>query len=79
MKLNGVPTSAALSSGYDPVMAALENGAISASISGNGPSGAALAYDDSIEQVRRVLSKFEGRIIVSKVNNQKAMVMTLDG
>jgi shikimate kinase len=79
MKLNGVLTSAALSSGYDPVMAALENGAISASISGNGPSVAALAYDDSIEQVRRVLSKFEGRIIVSKVNNQKAMVMTLDG
>lgn len=79
MKLNGVLASAALSSRYDPVMAALENGAISASISGNGPSVAALAYDGNVEQIRQVLSKFEGRIIVSKVNNQKAMVIRLDG
>lgn len=79
MKLNGVLASVALSSSYDPVMAALENGAISASMSGNGPSVAALAYDDNIGQIRQVLSKFEGRIIVSKVNNEKAMVMRLDG
>ena len=79
MKLNGVLASAALSSRYAPVMAALENGALSASISGNGPSIAALAYDDEIEQIRLALSKFEGQIIVSKVNNQKADVKIING
>jgi shikimate kinase len=79
MKLNGVLASAALSSRYTPVMAALENGALAASISGNGPSIAALAYGEEIEQIRRALSKFEGRIIVSKVNNQKANVKIING
>jgi shikimate kinase len=79
MKLNGVLTSVALSSSYEPVMTALENGAISASVSGNGPSVAAIAYDDNIREIYQSLSKFEGSIIVSKVNNQKARVMSLDG
>jgi shikimate kinase len=79
MKLNGVLASAALSSRYTPVMAALENGALAASISGNGPSIAALAYGEEIEQIRRALSKFEGQIIVSKVNNQKANVKIING
>jgi shikimate kinase len=79
MKLNGVLTSAALSSTYQPAMVALENGALSASISGNGPSIAALAYPDRIQQIRRALSEFEGQIILSKVNNQKADVEIIDG
>jgi shikimate kinase len=79
MKLNGVLTSAALSSTYRPAMVALENGALSASISGNGPSIAALAYGDRIEHIRRALSEFEGQIILSKVNNQKADVEIIDG
>jgi shikimate kinase len=74
MKLNGVLASAALSSSYSPVMAAMEYGALSASISGNGPSIAAVGYEDSIEAIVAALSKFEGRIIVSKVNNEKANV-----
>lgn len=79
MKLNGVLASAALSSRYTPVMAALENGALAASISGNGPSIAALAYQHKIDQIQWALSKFEGRIIVSKVNNQKANVKIING
>lgn len=79
MKLNGVLASAALSSRYTPVMAALENGALAASISGNGPSIAALACPHKIDQIQWVLSKFEGRIIVSKVNNQKANVKIING
>lgn len=79
MKLNGVLASAALSSRYTPVMAALENGALAASISGNGPSIAALAYPHKIDQIQMVLSKFEGRIIISKVNNQKANVKIING
>jgi shikimate kinase len=79
MKLNGVLASAALSSSYAPVMAALENGALSASISGNGPSIAALAYEDEIERIRWTLSKFEVQTIISKVNNQKADVRIIYG
>ena len=79
MKLNGVLASAALSSRYTPVMAALENGALAASISGNGPSIAALAYQHKIDRIQWALSKFEGRIIVSKVNNQKANVKIING
>ena len=79
MKLNGVLASAALSSRYSPIMAAIEHGALAAGISGNGPSVAAVAYDDEVEDIKFALSKFEGRIIVSKINNQKAGVEVLDG
>src|ERR687893_2812125 len=74
MKLNGVLASAALSSSYIPVMVAMEHGALSASISGNGPSIAAVGYEDAVEPIVDALSKFEGKIIVSKVNNEKANV-----
>jgi len=79
MKLNGVLASSALSSKYLPIMAAIEHGALGAGISGNGPSVAAVAYDDEVEEIKSALSKFEGRIIVSKINNQKAGVEVLDG
>lgn len=79
MKLNGVLASAALSSRYAPIMAALERGALAAGISGNGPSVAAVAYEDEVDDIKSALSKFEGRIIISKVNNQKASVEILHG
>jgi shikimate kinase len=78
MKLNGVLASAALSSSYMPVMAAIEHGALSASISGNGPSIAAVGYEDAVEPIVYALSKFEGKIIVSKVNNEKANVKIIN-
>jgi shikimate kinase len=78
MKLNGVLASAALSSSYMPVMAAMEHGALSASISGNGPSIAAVGYEDAVEPIVGALSKFEGKIIVSKVNNEKANVKIIN-
>lgn len=74
MKLNGVLASAALSSSYAPALDAIEHGALSASISGNGPSIAAIGYEDTVEQIVETLSKFDGRIIVSRVNNEKAVV-----
>jgi shikimate kinase len=79
MKLNGVLASAALSSRYAPILAALDKGALGAGISGNGPSIAAVAYEDEIDEIKSALSKFEGRIIISKVNNQKASVEIIDG
>lgn len=79
MKLNGVLASAALSSRYAPILAALDRGALAAGVSGNGPSIAAVAYEDEIDEIKSALSKFEGRIIISKVNNQKASVEITDG
>jgi shikimate kinase len=79
MKLNGVLASASLSSRYLPIMAAMEHGALAAGVSGNGPSVAAVAYDDEVKEIKSALSKFEGRIVISKVNNQKAGVEVLDG
>ena len=75
MTLNGVLAAAALSSSYNPIMAALEHGALGAGISGNGPSVAAVAYEDEVQEIKSALSKFDGRIIASKINNQKANVV----
>jgi shikimate kinase len=59
-------------------MAAIEHGALAAGISGNGPSVAAVGYEDEVEEVKSALSKFDGRVIVSKINNQKATVVVSD-
>ena len=75
MTLNGVLAAAALSSSYKPIMTAIEHGALAAGISGNGPSVAAVAYEDEVEEIKSALSKFDGRIIASKTNNQKANVV----
>jgi shikimate kinase len=77
MKLNGVLASAALGSTYLPVMAAIERGALAAGVSGNGPSITAVAYEDEVEDIKSALSKFEGMIIMSRINNQKASVEAL--
>jgi shikimate kinase len=78
MKLNGVLACAALSSDYRPVMAAMEAGALGASISGNGPSVAAVVQEDKLPQVQSALSRLAGRVLVSKVNNEKASVEVLE-
>lgn len=74
MKLNGVLAAAALGSSYGPALAALEHGALAAGVSGNGPSVAAVAYEDELDDIKNALAKFPGRVLVSKVNNQKAGV-----
>jgi shikimate kinase len=79
MKLNGVLAAAALSSTYAPVLAALERGALGAGISGNGPSVSAVAYENDVDDIKTALSRFEGRLIISKVNNQKASVELING
>ena len=79
MKMNGVLTSAAFSVNYEPILSAIENGALSASISGNGPSIAAICYKDNVESIKTAFSKFKGNILVSPVNNEKASVEKLVG
>jgi shikimate kinase len=79
MKLNGVLASAALSVNYEPVLAALERHALGASVSGNGPSLAAVAYENRIDDIKSAFGDFNGNILVSKINNQKASVEKIIG
>lgn len=72
MKLNGVLTSSLLSNSYTITRMCLENGALAASISGNGPAIAAVVRESEVQKIKSVLSNLDGRLIISRTNNQKA-------
>jgi shikimate kinase len=72
MILNGVLTSSLLSHGYNITRICLENGALAASISGNGPAIAAVVREREVQKIKSILSNLDGRVIVSPSNNQKA-------
>ena len=74
MIINGLATSAVLNSDPKIITNLLEKGAIAASISGNGPSIAAIVKKENEQNVKKVFSALEGSIIISKVNNKKAEV-----
>ncbi len=77
MIINGLATSAILNSDPKIITNLLEKGAISASISGNGPAIAAIVKKENVQNIRKVFSSLDGNIIVSKVNNKKAEVYEL--
>ena len=72
MTLNGVLTSSLLSNSYTITRMCLENGALAASISGNGPAIAAIVRESEVQKIKSVLSNLDGRVIISRPNNQKA-------
>ncbi len=72
MILNGFATSAILNSEPKIITDLILNGAIGASISGNGPAIAAVVKHFDVSRVKKVFSSLEGRIIVSQVNNKRA-------
>lgn len=72
MKLNGVLTSSLFSNSYNITRVCLENGALAASISGNGPAIAAVVHEAKVQKIKSLLSNLDGRVIVSRANNQKA-------
>ncbi|MDH3678117.1 MAG: shikimate kinase [Nitrosopumilus sp.] len=77
MIINGLATSAILNSNPKIITDLLEKGAMAASVSGNGPSIAAIVKKENEQNVKRVFSTLEGNIIVSKINNKKAEVYDL--
>jgi len=79
MNLNGMLLSTSLSAEYEPVIKAIQGGALAASISGNGPAIAAVSNEENIEDIRAAFAKFNGSVIVSKINNEKATAETLVG
>jgi shikimate kinase len=75
MMLNGVLVSAGLSIPYTPIKEAVERGALSASVSGNGPALAAVAYEWRLDDIVKKWKEYDGKVIASKVNNERASVI----
>lgn len=76
MTLNGVLTSSLISNSYNITRLCLENGALAASISGNGPAIAAVVNEGNVQKIKSILSNLDGRVIVSGTNNQKASAVS---
>jgi len=74
MTINGWATSTILNSDPQIITNLLESGALGASVSGNGPSIAAITKKENEYEIKKTFSGLEGSVIVSKVNNKKAEV-----
>jgi len=70
MTLNGIVYCSALKLSSDPIFAALDSGAMGASLSGTGPAYAALVDDENIDEVESAWFDLGGRVIRTKVNNR---------
>ena len=72
--LNGIATSSILNSNPKLIFKLIEKGAISATISGNGPSIVAITKKGHNSHIKKEFSSLEGNIIISNINNKKAEV-----
>ena len=77
MTINGLATSSILNSDPKIIIDLIEKGALAASVSGNGPSIAAIVKKENESNVKKIFGNLEGSIIVSKINNKKAEVHEL--
>jgi len=77
MNLNGIATSTILSSEPEIIPKLIENGAIGASVSGNGPSIAAIVKNNAVPKIKKIFSTLEGNTTVAQINNKKAEVHEL--
>lgn len=73
MTLNGLLVSSLMGYDYTPILLSIENGALSASISGNGPSIAVIIEKKNLIAITNILEKY-GKILVCKINNTKASI-----
>ena len=74
MIINGLATAVILNSDPKIITSLIEKGALGASVSGNGPSIAAVTKKENEASIKKIFSALEGNIIVSKINNKKAEV-----
>jgi len=74
MIINGLATATILNSDPKIITSLIEKGALGASVSGNGPSIAAVTKKENEASIKKIFSALEGNIIVSKINNKKAEV-----
>ena len=74
MTINGLATSTILDSEPKIIPALIDKGALGASISGNGPSIAAVGKKGEIKKIENVFDEMEGNVIIADMNNKKADV-----
>ncbi len=72
MIMNGLAVSSILGPNPQLLNELLQEGAIAASLSGNGPAIAALARSGEERTVQRVFTDMDGRVIISPLSNRKA-------
>jgi shikimate kinase len=77
MKINGLATSIILNSDPKIIFKLIEEGALGASVSGNGPSIAAIGKKNIIPKLAKVFSSLEGNTMLATINNKKAEVHEL--
>lgn len=78
MKLNGIMVSSIMSYNYEPILTSIENGALSASVSGNGPSIAIIVNEKDTDKIKLDLERY-GKVFVCNINNKKATVEKIVG
>ena len=72
--LNGLATSSILNSDPKLILKLIQKGALSATISGNGPSIVAITKKGHNSHIKKEFSSLDGNIIISNINNKKAEV-----
>lgn len=74
MNINGLATATILNSDPKIISELIAKGALGASISGNGPSIAAVTKRENEAAIKKVFSVLNGDIIISNISNAKAQV-----
>ena len=74
MLLNGLATSTILNSDPRILIDLIEAGALAASVSGNGPSIAAISKKENVSSVKKAFLSHDGEVKISDINNRKAEV-----
>lgn len=77
MTVNGLATASILNSDPKIITCLIEKGALAASVSGNGPSIAAVVKKENELDIKKIFSALDGSVIVSKISNKKAEVHEL--
>jgi shikimate kinase len=72
LTLNGLLYSTVLGYGTEIVFEALSKGAVAAGLTGKGPATAIITPREKREQVKKALQRFEGKIIETRINREKA-------
>lgn len=74
LTLNGIAYSSILGRDSRPALSAIEAGALGAGLSGKGPAIAAVAAPEASEKVRKALKSFNGQLIETRPNFNKASI-----
>lgn len=77
MIINGFATSSILNSDPKLITKLVENGAMGASISGNGPAIAAVCKQADTSKIKKIFSSLGGRTTIAQINNKRAEVHEL--